>query len=279
MFVALLVLPGAIAHAGPPARVRAVWRWPVHGPVVGAFRAWAHAPYARGQRRGIDVAAAPGSVVRAACPGRVTFTGALPRLGHALSVRCGALVATYLRLARVTVRRGASVVPGQPIGVLGPRGVLRLGARRVAERRGYVDPLMLLRDPAAPPPGLGPAPRARGPRAPRPRAEAPRLPRARATAPRTLARQPLAHPAVALRQPAAPRSHPQPSAPLPRVAATRTPATAPRPVAPRAQPARLPWPAYPALALVATALPVGGLVRRRRSRAPTHAHAGTAESA
>jgi hypothetical protein len=228
VLVALLMLPGGLAHArgGPPARVRADWRWPLHGPVVGGFHVMPLAPYARGQRRGIDVAATPGSEVRAACGGRVTFTGALPRLGRAISVRCGALVATYLRLARVVVHRGAVVARGQALGALGRAGVLRLGARRAADRRGYLDPLTLLRDPEPPMPNLGPPPRARQPRTPL------------AVRPRTRA------------LPARPRALP-----------------AGRP----ADPERLPWPAYPALALIATALPLGGAVHRRRQRRETAA--------
>jgi hypothetical protein len=227
MFVALLLLPGGVAHARSVSVVHATWRWPLRGPVVGRFRLTQRAPYARGQRRGIDVAGPPGSDVRAACPGRVTFTGALPRLGLAVSVRCGALVATYLRLARVDVHRGVRVGPGARVGTLGPAGVLRLGARRAGDRRGYVDPLTLLRDADPAPPALGPAPRPRALRPPR------------AARPRPL--------------PARPRFAPAPE---------------------RAAPGRLPLPAYPALALVATALPVGGLVHRsRRRRAATAAAA------
>jgi hypothetical protein len=230
MFVALLLVPDGLAHAAPG---HATWRWPLRGAVVGHFRLAPRAPYARGQRRGIDVAAPPGSAVRAACAGRVTFTGALPHLGLAVSVRCGALVATYLRLARIAVHRGAIVAPGRRLGVLGPAGLLRLGARRAAERRGYVDPLTLLSDPAPPPPALGPAPRARRPPAGRPL----RAPR----------------PARPLAPPHAPH-----------------PLATPRPARPHAEPQRIPWPAYPALALIATALQAGGLVqsrRRRRTRA------------
>lgn len=262
MFVALLLLPGASAHAaapaapppavartaspaaaaptappaaahapparaqaGPPARLRADWRWPLHGPLVGRFRVTPRAPYARGQHRGVDVAAPPGTLVRAACAGRVTFTGSLPRFGRAVSMRCGALIATYLRLARVKVSRGAIVAPGQPLGTLGAAGVLRLGARRADNRHAYVDPVTLLRDPDPRLPVLGPAPRSRRPRAVWP------------ARPRTLAPRPSASPGAPQR--AAPASQP------------------------RAAHQHLPWPAYPALALIATALPVGGLVRRR----------------
>jgi hypothetical protein len=238
IFVGLLLLPGGVGDAaaaatrrppgqGPVAsrvsaalapRAHAAWRWPLHGPVAGPFRLTPRTPYARGQRRGIDIAAARGATVRAACAGRVTFIGALPRLGRAVSVRCGALMATYLRLARVTVRRGAVVTPGQPLGTVGRAGVLRLGARRTADRRGYLDPLTLLADPRPHWPVLGPAPRG------------------------SLARR---------------RADPRP---LP--VATRA-----RPLP--AHPRGLPWPAYAALALIATALPIGGLVHRRR-RAEAH---------
>ena len=157
--------------------------------------------------------------MRAACAGPVTFAGPLPRRGLAVSVRCGALVATHLGLGRLAVRAGSRVVAGAPLGALGASGRLRLGARRAGDRRGYLDPLTLLGDEAPVAPRLGPAPRARRLRPPRP------------------ARPALPPPAPA-------------------------PATASR---------RLPWPAYPALALVASALPVGSLVRRRRRQATTAA--------
>jgi peptidase M23-like protein len=206
-----LVLPRGVAGA-------AGWHWPLRGPVVGAFHVVRGAPFARGQRRGIDVSARPGAAVRAACPGRVTFGGPLPRRGLAVSVRCGALVATYLGLGRLAVRAGARVAGGDALGTLGASGRLRLGARRAGDRRAYVDPLLLLAAPVPPLPRLGPAPRA---------VRRHRLP---------------------------------PTRPAPRPIA---PATPPAP-GPAVAPRRLPWPAYPAIALVASALPLGGVVRRRR---------------
>jgi peptidase M23-like protein len=223
-FVALMILPGPARPAGwslPAAAHGAAWRWPVRGRVVGFFRLTPRRPFARGQRRGIDVAAVAGTPVLAACGGRVRFAGALPARGLAVALRCGGLVATAIGLARLAVRVGARVRTGARVGDLGDGGVLRLGARRAGERAGYVDPLLLLRDsrPSAPP-ALGPAPRARLPR--------------------------LAVPP------------PWRGRPVARFAPPPPPARSSR---------RLPWPAYPALALVATALPVGGLVRRRRRRA------------
>jgi len=218
-----LVLPHHAAGASG-------WRWPLRGPVVGPFHVSPRAPFARGQRRGIDVSARPGAVVHAACPGRVTFTGALPHRGLAVSVHCGALVATYLGLGRLTAREGARVARGEALGLLGATGRLRLGARRASARRGYVDPLLLLAD-GAPPLRLPPI----------------------VAAPRALRRRPRS-----------------PTRPAPRPIA---PATLPAPGS-AAAPRRLPWPAYPALALVASALPLGGLLQRRRRRArPTAAAA------
>ena len=218
LVVLALVMPrGAAGTAG--AAGAGGWRWPLRGPVVGAFHVTPRAPFARGQRRGIDVSAAPGARVRAVCPGRVTFAGPLPHRGLAVSVRCGALVSTYLGLGRLRVRAGSRVGRGDGLGTLGPSGRLRLGARRAADRRGYVDPLALLDDEAPVAPRLGPAPRALRGRRP-----GPARPAVRPTIP------PFGAPAAAAR-----RRH-------------------------------LPWPAYPALALVASALPVGGVVRRRRGR-------------
>jgi hypothetical protein len=205
VFVMALVMPRGAAGAG--------WRWPLRGSVVGAFHLSPRAPFARGQRRGIDVSAPPGAVVRAACAGRVSFAGPVPRRGMVVSVRCGALTATYLGLGRLAVRAGSRLAAGQGLGTLGPAGRLRLGARRAGDRRGYLDPLTLLADDRPAPPRLGPAP-----------------------APLRL-------------RPARPAAQPH--------AFARVSASAAR---------RLPWPAYPALALVASALPVGGLVRRRRRR-------------
>ncbi len=231
-FACVTVLVLVIPRGAAGATATAAWHWPLRGAVVGAFRVSPHAPFARGQRRGIDVSARPGAVVRAACPGRVTFAGALPHRGLAVSVRCGPLMATYLGLGRLTAGRGSRVAPGDALGLLGATGRLRLGARRASARRGYVDPLLLLAD--------GPRPHRLPPSGPAPRA---------------------------LRRPRVPPTRP-----------------APRPIAVARPPApgsastghRLPWPAYPALALIASALPAGGLLHRRRRRMRPRAAAAVA---
>lgn len=154
-------LLSALAPVGD-ASARPRWLWPVHGAVVARF-ALAGDRFAAGQRRGIDIAALPRGVVRAACGGRVSFAGVVPAAGRTVTVACGPLNATYLHLGSVAVHRGSVLVPGEPLGAVGPRGRLRLGARVRARRFGYVDPLRLLgADPPGSPPAVGP----RGPTEP-----------------------------------------------------------------------------------------------------------------
>src|SRR4051795_9264191 len=139
-----VVLPRAVAAGAPRS---GHWRWPVAArDVAGRFAYSPRHPFAAAQRRGIDVAAAPGATVRAACRGRVSFAGPVPGgRGLGVTVRCGALVATHLGLVRLAVRRGGRVAAGTRLGSVGPAGRVRLGARRAADRFGYVDPLALLR--------------------------------------------------------------------------------------------------------------------------------------
>ncbi len=162
LLVSLLLWLVAPATAGgaPP------WRAPVPGAAVaGPFHFDRARPFAAGQRRGVDFTVRPGTPVLAACAGQVTYAGAVPHGGRGVSVRCGPLVATHLGLARVRVRRGAPVFPGQRLGDAGPGGVVRLGARVAGRRWGYVDPLRLVGRTPGPPPL---APRGRAPRAPGP---------------------------------------------------------------------------------------------------------------
>lgn len=176
----LLIVLVTAAVLALPSGASASWAWPLHGAVTGTFRVSPAAPYAAGQRRGIDVTAPPGTTVRAACSGRVRFAGPVPRRGLAITVACGPLRATYLRLGSLRVRAGAVVAAGHALGTLGAPGRLRLGARRAGRRFGYLDPLTLLRAPRAPhapPPVTLRAPRPPSPVAVRPaEPDGPRIP-------------------------------------------------------------------------------------------------------
>lgn len=145
------------------------WLWPVRGRVVRRFFVVGNR-FARGQHRGVSIAAAPGVAVRAPCGGQVLFAGRVPDSGPTVTVGCGRLNATLTRLGAVRVRRGAWLAPGEGVGSAGAAAAVQLGARVRAIRDGYLDPLTLLRaDPPPPLPPLGPAPRSR------PRSEPPRL--------------------------------------------------------------------------------------------------------
>ncbi len=170
---------GSWSSGARPARVAArgaPWRAPVAGAVVGRFRVGSN-PFARGQRRGMDFAAHPGAPVSAPCGGRVSFAGELPRRRGTVAIRCGELTATVLGLELpLRVAAGEDVVPGSRIGAAADRRV-RLGARRTAERFGYVDPERLLRGTGAPSPLAPPLLRARrGPRGGPPRTVQPAPP-------------------------------------------------------------------------------------------------------
>jgi len=210
-------------------------------------------PFEGGRHRGVDLAAAPGASVRAACTGRVAFAGRVGSSGGVVTLRCGPWRVTHMPLATIMVRTGAVARRGLPLGTLarstGHTG-LHLGVRRDGTRFGYEDPLRFLARPSNPIP-LGRAPRpARPPRArtPRPvgapRARAPRpVPAPRARAPRVV-RAPRARP---------PRPVPAPRARAPRVVRAPRPASSPL----------APWPAWVGLALV---LAGAGVQLRRRSR-------------
>jgi hypothetical protein len=189
-FALLLLTTGCFLVGGSETvEARRSWQRPVEGAVLSAFRFDPARPYVRGARRNVTLAAASGQAVRAACGGVVTFAGPLPGdLGAGVTLRCGALAATHLGLAGLRVRRGSAVPAGAVLGVAAGSRV-RLGARRVGARHGYLDPLTLMgtaggRRPLPPVP-LGRAPQGRPTPAlsPRPSLARPeRVPSARAPA-------------------------------------------------------------------------------------------------
>jgi hypothetical protein len=269
VLVAVAVTPaGAAGAAGATARG---WQRPVDGPVLRPFSLGPDR-FAAGQHRGVDLAAAPATRVRAACGGRVGFAGRVPRGGLTVSVRCGRLIATLQHLGAIVVRRGQLVRPGALIGRAGSaraRPHVHLGAR-VAATGAYVDPLDLL--------------------AGAPRAVPPPLPAARRPPPLRsppVSRPPLrVRPVPVTRSPLRVRPVPVSRPPLrvrpvrvvarrdPRALARELPGTIKAPPAPTA---RMPWPVWLGLALVGLGLPLGGLVRvRARRRRPALAAARAA---
>jgi peptidase M23-like protein len=135
------------------------WSWPVAGDVITRYANDDANAYAGGMHRGIDIAASPGTAVRAAREGEVTFAGSLGYSGLTVAVRTvDGYVTSYLHLGTIAVRRGQAVHGGARIGEAGttgrrsaPQPHLHFGVRRAGRR--YVDPLTLLPPlPAASPP-------------------------------------------------------------------------------------------------------------------------------
>jgi Peptidase family M23 len=154
----LTLLVAAPAHAA--------WRPPVDGAVARGFDP-GRSPYEGGRHRGIDLAAPPGSVVRAPCSGRVLVAGRVGTSGRVVTVLCGRWRVSQLPLATVLVRRGSVAARGAAVGTVArsrAHAGLHLGVRRDGSPFGYVDPLRFLRGerPVAPMPlgGRGPRPRA-----------------------------------------------------------------------------------------------------------------------
>jgi hypothetical protein len=251
--LALVLVPVFALVLAPAPAAGAAWRLPVDGAVVGRFRVGAD-PFAAGQRRGVDLAAAPGGRVVAPCSGRVAFAGRLPRFGRGVSVRCGRLTATVLGLAGRAPRTGALVRRGDVIGQVGAGGRVRLGARVTGSRLGYRDPLRLIGAPVgAHPPLVGPGGSSR--RRPAPPPESPVRPSVSPVRPSV----PLVRPSVPLVRPSAAAVAAVPAAPR----SVASPLNAERGPNPQR---RAPTLAWVGLALLACALPGGAIAWRVRRR-------------
>src|SRR6185437_5316568 len=225
----------------------ATWVWPVHGRVLARFAYHARTPFARSQRRGVDIGAPAGTPVVAACPGRIRFAGSVGTAGRTVSMACGAYVVSYLHLDRIATRGGARLSAGDPLGTVGTTGRrherpphLSFGVRLRSDRWGYVDPLRLLGHDRTPPPALAPV-------------------RGRRTTP------PLGPAPASERRPAAPSAERRPEAPGRRPVTPAPARVSPAPALPLGS---LWLPVGLALALAAVGAPLAGvrLARRRRAR-------------
>ena len=123
--------------------------WPLEGDVRRGFTA-------RSLPRphdGIDIPAEAGTAVRAAAPGKVVFAGLEPKTyGQLVILEHGkGWFSAYAKVAKVTVRKGARVRPGERLGLVGdtgstPQTELHFEIRR---KTAPVDPLLLLPDQAS----------------------------------------------------------------------------------------------------------------------------------
>ena len=226
-----LVLGATLVVALALSGVASAWSWPADGQVLRAFELGSDT-YAPGQHRGIDVAAAPGTPVRAPAAGTVTFAGSVPTHGRGVTIlTADGYSVTLFHLESVDVAKGDVVDEGAAVGTMGSSGeaehsvpTVHLGIRVADRQDGYVDPIGLLParpvQPASPPPPPAPAP-----------ATAPATPPAPApTAPTPVAQPPAATPPPT--QPVAPPVVPAPAAASSAVSppAVASPAAPPEPV-------------------------------------------------
>lgn len=139
--VATSIGAGAVI-AGPPSGGPTephVATWPVDGPVIRPFEPPA-GPYAPGHR-GVDLATGPGTVVRTALPGVVTFSGEVGGARWVTIDHGGELVTTYGILGSSAVRPGDRLAAAEPVGHLADDAAhLDWGARLQGD---YIDPLRL----------------------------------------------------------------------------------------------------------------------------------------
>ena len=140
--VVLVTVPSAADAAVP-------WMWPVTGPIVRSYDP-PDSPYGSGHR-GIDIAAAIGTVVVAPDDGVVTFAG---KVGGRLFLTIdhgGGVLSTCSWLTSVLVRKGDRVVRGQSVATTGwghadlTTPHLHFGVRLDGD---YVDPLAYLESPS-----------------------------------------------------------------------------------------------------------------------------------
>jgi len=138
---ALMAAPHVVAATG----ARPQWSWPVPPPivVVAPFRA-PPTPYAAGHR-GIDLAVDPGTAIRAAAAGRVSFAG--PVAGRdVVAIDHGGGVVSAIEPVAATVTEGAAVSAGDVIGTVSSGGhcaggCVHFGVRIDGE---YVSPFLFL---------------------------------------------------------------------------------------------------------------------------------------
>lgn len=137
--VALVALLVAVAF-GPQAVAEPFgdgsYRPPVDAPITDAFRPPEHA-YGPGNR-GIEYATEPGTEVRSIAAGEVTFAGQVGGTLHVTVLHVDGLRSTVSYLRSIAVRRGETVVVGQPLGTAAGR--THLGIRAGDE---YLDPAVL----------------------------------------------------------------------------------------------------------------------------------------
>ncbi|MGI8794202.1 MAG: murein hydrolase activator EnvC family protein [Acidimicrobiales bacterium] len=132
--------PSQLAAKSVPASAWVAYRPPVDAPVTDPFRPPAQR-WGAGNR-GVEYGTQPGTRVRAAGAGVVSFAGQVGGTLHVTVAHRDGVRTSYSFLASISVRRGQTVRGGQVVGITGERR-LHFGARRGT---AYFDPLSLFTD-------------------------------------------------------------------------------------------------------------------------------------
>ena len=133
IMIGTLLLPGRLASSAEPC---VGLQWPVSGPVVAGFR-----PINRYEGHwGIDLGVTPGTPVRAAAGGQVTFAGVVVANQTVTLDHGGGLKTSYSYLSETSVARGQSVRSGDVIGASGEAHGSESVHLSVRTNGTYVDP-------------------------------------------------------------------------------------------------------------------------------------------
>lgn len=145
LLAAIATLLASMGGPAAPAAAAGTWTWPVIGPVLRGFDPPA-TPFGSGHR-GIDIAAAVGSVAVAPASGVVAFAGPIGGRLFLTLDHGGGLTSTYSWVSALLVRRGDVVTTSQPVALTGtghlgfPVPHLHFGVRLDG---AYQDPLAYL---------------------------------------------------------------------------------------------------------------------------------------
>lgn len=134
-----------LAHASPSsAEAVPVWRWPSdgHRVIVTPYRAPAH-DYGAGHR-GLDLATAPGAVIRAPADGTVAFRGTVVDRPLITIEHPGGYVSTFEPLSS-ELAPGDALSSGDEIGTLATGGHAAPGTLHLGVRLdgAYINPMLL----------------------------------------------------------------------------------------------------------------------------------------
>jgi murein DD-endopeptidase MepM/ murein hydrolase activator NlpD len=111
--------PAPMSDAAVAAAGKGRFNWPLKGEVISRF-----GPQGPGQRNdGLNIAAAPGSPVKAAASGEVVFAGQLPGFGNLVLLKHpGGWVTAYAHLSKLEVKMRDQVAQNQEVGQAGQTG-------------------------------------------------------------------------------------------------------------------------------------------------------------